>query len=168
PTESEAALTLARGALQTITVTKLAAAMLLTLVLGVVGVAVALGPASGPVAEPEKPPVSKPEPIPPEQKQPDRPAEPVLQLTLVSVRPAYRPGEPVDLTLTIQNNGKEPFSYPTPKLWDLHGFQITRPDGKDVTPIPNAVEIGRAYFLVTVEPGQAVTIKAEQGLQGIN
>jgi RNA polymerase sigma factor (sigma-70 family) len=83
----------------------------------------------------------------------------VIQVTLGSVRPEYRLGEAVDLTLTIKNNGKEEFSYLKDKLRELNGFQITGPDGKEVKYKDVPAEFGGPATFVTVKPGEAVTIK---------
>ena len=71
----------------------------------------------------------------------------------------------MDLILTIKNNGKAEFPYLKAKLFELHGFAMTGPDGKEVKPV-NTAEIGRQAFPFTVQPGEAITIR--DGLEGIN
>jgi hypothetical protein len=95
------------------------------------------------------------------------PTKPALQLTLASSRKEYPPGAPVDLILTIKNDGKERFLFEPNKLTDLHGLTMTGPDGKDVKPLSNPVEIERPNKLVPLEPGKTLTSKADH-LRGIN
>jgi hypothetical protein len=93
-----------------------------------------------------------------------------LRLTLGSTRQEYRPGEAVDLILTVKNDGKEAFSYTKAKLQLLTGLAVTGPDGKEVRPVLNPVEIDFLGTSLTVRPGEAVTIKDADGssLKGIN
>src|SRR5262249_19213000 len=91
----------------------------------------------------------------------DHPARDGIQVNLASARQEYRPGEAVDLILTIKNNGKEEFSYLKDKLRELNDFEITGPDGKEVKRVWNPVEFGGQATFVTVKPGEAVTIKDE-------
>jgi RNA polymerase sigma factor (sigma-70 family) len=99
-----------------------------------------------------------------------RRAEGGLQLTLASDRQEYQPGQAVDLTLTLKNNGNEVFSYAKAKLQLLDGFEMTGPDGKKVRPVLNPVEIGFLNTSITLRPGEAVTVKDADGssLKGIN
>ncbi len=89
-----------------------------------------------------------------------------LELTLASTKAEYRRGQPVDLSLTIKNQGTEEFLWAHYKLQDLSGFQMTGPDGKEVSRALNPVEIEFASTVITVKPGEATTVK--EGLQGIN
>jgi RNA polymerase sigma factor (sigma-70 family) len=92
--------------------------------------------------------------------------EEAIQLTLASARPEYKAGEAVDLTLTIKNNGKDPFAHLLYKITHLFDFAMTGPDGKEVVPTPNPIEFEYASTPVTVPPGEAVTITT--GLGAIN
>jgi hypothetical protein len=170
-------LSLAKGALQTMTGTKLAFVMLVVLAVGGTGVCVALvgtgvrGQAHANGQLPEKgedlregrlPSNEAAVQVVPQGKlRADRPAREGIQVTLASARQEYRPGEAVDLILTIKNNDKEEFSYLKDKLRELNDFEITGPDGKEVKRVWNPVEFGGQATFVTVKPGEAVTIKDE-------
>jgi RNA polymerase sigma factor (sigma-70 family) len=159
-------LTLAKEALQTMTAPKLAHVVVLMVMVGVVGLGGVIGLGFGREARPEDPFAQKSASLPVHKEDAAPPAGESIQLTLASDRQEYRQGESVDLILIIKNNGKEEFSHPIPKLIDLHGFEMTGPDGKEVKPVMNPVEISFANIPVVVRAGEAVTIK--DALQGIN
>jgi uncharacterized protein (TIGR03067 family) len=170
---SAQAVSLAKGALRAMTGTKLAFVMLVILAVGGTGVGLALvAPGVGGQARanrqlPEKGEGRLPsneaalQVVPQGKLGADRPAREGIQVTLASVRQEYRPGEAVDLILTIKNNGKAEFSYLRDKIRELNDFEITGPDGKEVKRVWNPVEFGGQATFVTVKPGEAVTLKDE-------
>jgi uncharacterized protein (TIGR03067 family) len=179
---SAQAVNLAKGALQTMTGTKLACVMVVVVALGGAGVGGDLvGPGVGRQARANRQLQDKGEDLGEArpssneaalhvvaQGKPgaDRPAREGIKVTLASARQEYRPGESVDLVLTIKNNGKTDFPYLKAKLLELRGFAITGPDGKEVKPVNNPAEIDHAALPFTVQPGEAVTIR--DALEGIN
>jgi RNA polymerase sigma factor (sigma-70 family) len=185
---SAQAVALANGALHTMPATKLAAVLVMLSAIGVVGLAVALGHGPGREARPGERPVAKnARPLPPGRDvapntkgEKDPRVEQVIQLTLASARQEYRVGEGVDLTLTIKNNGKGNITLHTDLTLasDLDGiparykvthsfkFDMTGPDGHDVRPIRNPVEIGLPLRLLTVRPGETAIVK--ERLRSIN
>ncbi len=165
-TISARVLALTQGACQTVTATKVISLIVLVLAVSLAGFAAAIASGVGREAGPEPLAAQKQEVVAQAKANEDRPAAQAIQLTLANVRPEYRPGEAVDLTLTIKNNGKEEFSYLQPKLTDLDGFTMLGPDGTEVQPGINPVEIGFAGILVRVRPGESVTVK--DSLRGVN
>lgn len=175
---SAQAVSLAKGAVQTMTVTKLVFVMLLMLAVGGVGIGFAVfGPGEGRAvsassvgqqgeASPDSLPAEKRRVIPQVKVERDPPAGQVMQVTLASSRKEYRVGEAVDLIVTVKNNGKEAFSYAHYKLQDLYDFTMIGADGNEVKRMLNPVEIEFASTLIKVPPGQAVVVK--DGLQGVN
>ncbi|HMF18806.1 MAG TPA: sigma-70 family RNA polymerase sigma factor [Gemmataceae bacterium] len=167
---SAQALALATTALQTMTTTKLLHLFVLMLAIGVITLPAVLGAGgqgetqNNGVAESKPSPMNRKETVPPALIQKDRAKG--VQVTLASTQKEYRPGEPVNLVLTITNHSKEEFSYFQYKLQDLYYFVVIGPDGKEVERKPNPVEISFASTLVKVPPGEKVAIK--EGLQGIN
>jgi RNA polymerase sigma factor (sigma-70 family) len=161
------ALALARGALQTTTMTKLACVLALVLAVGLIGIGAAWGLGRGHEAKPEAPSavVDKARPqergATPGKAEGIRPQADSLQLSLTAARKAYRIGEPIDLTLTIKNSRKEDFSCLRSTLQNLSGLAITGPDGKPVAPTLNPVEIEFGNGLVVVGPGQAAAFADE-------
>jgi RNA polymerase sigma factor (sigma-70 family) len=107
-------------------------------------------------------------PLPQAVKAPAPAPEPAegLKLTLSTAKKEYRPGEAVDLVLTIENRTAEPFAYPQAKLQDLLGLTVTGPDGKDADSRPTGAEIDFGQAQVTVPAGGKLTVKDE--LRGIN
>jgi uncharacterized protein (TIGR03067 family) len=89
-----------------------------------------------------------------------------VRLTLGSDRQEYQPGQAVNLTLAIINNGKELFSCLRSRLQNLTGLEMTGPGGRPVAFVPNPVEISFGNAAVTVPAGQTVTVRDE--LRGIN
>jgi RNA polymerase sigma factor (sigma-70 family) len=89
-----------------------------------------------------------------------------LKVVVGSDRAEYRAGEPVSLTLTVTNNGKEAFSCMHHQLQLLEGLSVVGPDGKEVKPVGTRAQINFAQIAVTVPPGGTTTVK--DGLRGIN
>jgi hypothetical protein len=179
---SAQAVALAKGALQTMSTTKLLHGIVLLLAVGVTVFGAALGTSVGREAVPGTRAESietggqgrtlavaahpdertgRPEPVPGDPTKARG-----LELTLGATKKEYSRGEPVDLILTIKNHSKKEFSYLQYKLQDLCGFGLSGPDGKDVKPASNPVEIEFAGTLVSVRPGEATTLK--EPLRGIN
>src|SRR5262245_14821163 len=162
---SARALTLAKGAVPIMAARELVQATLLLLAVALVGVGAGFGLGSWPQTRARGPALESREPTRKEGMADGTAGakaarvEEAIQLTLASVRPEYKTGEAVDLTLTIKNNGKDPFSHLLYKITHLFDFAMTGPDGKEVAPASNPVEIGYASTPVTVPPGEAVTIK---------
>jgi RNA polymerase sigma factor (sigma-70 family) len=160
------AVILAKGALETMTGKTLLHLAMMLVAVALVGVGVALVTGSGPEAGSNTPAGQTQELAMEAAAQP-------IQLNLASVRPEYRIGEPVDLTLTIKNNSKEKIAFLADLTLasDLDGipvvykvthsfhFDMTGSDGKNVKPIRNPVEIGYTPRLVTVLPGETATVK---------
>jgi RNA polymerase sigma factor (sigma-70 family) len=154
------ALALARGALQTMTTTKLPYVLALLLAIGLIGAGAALGLGRGPEAGPEIAAADV------QQAQPQDGGALLkkgddLQLILGAARKAYRAGEPIDLTLTIKNNRKEDFTGLRSTLQNLAGLEVTGPDDKRLAPILNPVEIEFGNGAFSVGPGQAATLADE-------
>jgi RNA polymerase sigma factor (sigma-70 family) len=185
---SAKAVALAKSALYTMPATRMLSLLILLPAVGVVGLAVALGHGPGREAgPPDRPRAGHARPLPPGKdvapdtkgKENQRGVQ-FIQLTLASVRQVYRPGESVNLTLTIENNSKETITlFPDLTLAsDLDGvparyqkthsfkFDMTGPDGHEVRPIRNPVEIEIALKLLTVRPGETALVK--ENLRGIN
>src|SRR5262249_32863864 len=173
---SARALTLAIGAVKTMTAKKIIHAALLVFAAGFVGIAALFGagaywkakPGLEAKAQATAPPESLPEAggaaVP--EKKLVKDVAPALELTLSSDRAEYRPAESVNLTLAIKNNGEKDFSHLLYKITHLFDFAMTRPDGREVVPALNPIELEYASTPVNVSPGKAVTITT--GLEAIN
>jgi hypothetical protein len=173
---SAQALALAKGALRAMTTTRLVHGVVLLLAVDVALLGAALGAGVGreallgtraqatergghggtldPATHPNE--RDRPPPAAPPGGEPTK----GLQLTLAATKKEYPRGESVDLILTIKNNSDKDFSYPQAKVGlFLEGFKMTGPDGKDVRPVQNPVELEWVNTLVPVRPGEAVTVK---------
>jgi uncharacterized protein (TIGR03067 family) len=175
---------LAKGALQTMTTTRLVHSIVLLLALGMAVIGAALGAGVGrdavpgtraqttdtgghggtldPATHPDEQDCPAPAPSPGGDPTKVR----GLQLILAATKKEYARSEAVDLILTIKNNGKKEFSYTQAKLQELRGFHVIAPDGKDAERLstPGGVQHGSA--VITVPPGGTVTIKEE--LRAVN
>src|SRR5262249_10213288 len=151
-------LTLAKGAVQTMNGNKLLQATLVCLTVGLLGLGIGFGAGLWPETRGDAP-ARKSESEPLRVKAP-RPAEaaPAVELTLSSDRDECRPGESVNLTLAIKNNGEKDFSHLLYKITHLFDFAMTGPDGREVIPALNPIEFEYANTPVNVSPGKAVTI----------
>jgi uncharacterized protein (TIGR03067 family) len=139
--------------------TKLVVGLLMVLAIGIVAIGAGLRP-DGRLAGRQDTSSAETKEISPQGKPAADPRDgQALQLTLAAPREEYRSGEPVDLTLTLKNNGKEEFSYLLYRIGSLQGLTMTGPDGKEVQPSRNPVEIDWSNVRVTVLPGKAESVK---------